>query len=277
MVFSRMSVTRRLLDFDPPALPSAVLASRLTNSELIGFTVSRPISYLFPKFLLFSFLSLDGGVAAESCRPLNVRHSRFSSDCCWRQHRSSPLSSYWSSVCLYTDLTISVRLSPSPPWFPFCEFVPQGSFAGMPGCEAALTNPALCSPESHPSPGRCFPLIVWHPLLGRGLSSNSLSTVGQESSFLRCVQPRPEFVRSGDLVRFQGAADGDSKTVFDAFTRSHFFHSVVVLCVVSRHTSSFPRALFLRWCTLACLSDFSRFSRYCSDSHHSQASVTVLE
>ena len=120
----------------------------------------------------------------------------------------------------------------------------------MPGCEAALTNPALFGPESHPSPRRCFPPIVWHPLFGRGLSpsgSNSLSTVGQESSFLSGVQPRPEFVRSDDLVRFQGAADGDRKTVFDACTRSHYFRSVVVLCVVSRPTSRFPRALFLRW------------------------------
>ena len=75
---------------------------------------------------------------------------------------------------------------------------------------ATWAHLGLFSFEPQPPSGRHSPLFVQHSLLRssfRPCRTNTLTTSGKESSFLRHVQFRPDFVRSDDLVCFQGAAD----------------------------------------------------------------------
>ena len=72
----------------------------------------------------------------------------------------------------------------------------------------AFADSAFFDTETQSSSDCSLPFAVQHPTFGRSSSpsgSNSLSPVCQESSFLKGVHCRREFVRSDDLVFFFGS------------------------------------------------------------------------
>ena len=209
---------------------------------LISLIVSGPASFLFPYFFVFS-----RSPCVAECPPIPADPFMFvrtvglliatSSHCSSFEPRIVGTASNSRNSDLFRSALISVSLRPLrcdslqvncgthpaklsrkavsdsvvDPCSPRTSSARQCVVTFLVFEHATLAYLGLFRLEPQPPSGRRSPLLVQHFLLGRSFRpcrTNTLTTIGSESSFLKNVQFRPDFLRKDDLVCFQGAADG---------------------------------------------------------------------